>query len=66
MNSEQFKGRKAIVKSTGQEGIISDVTTRFNSDKILTARFIIEDSNGRPIEYMPHEVEILTSIVSEQ
>lgn len=59
MNTEQFKGKAVIIKSTGQEGVISNVTTKYNAQKIMTARFTVEDPSGRPIEYMPHEVEIV-------
>lgn len=58
MNFEHLKGKQATVKSTGQVGVIKDVSVRFNGQRIRTARYIIDDVNGIPIEYMPHEVEL--------
>lgn len=66
MNFENLKGKSATVKSTGQVGIIKDISVRFNAQKIRTARYIIDDLNGRPIEYMPHEIEVQTEVVTEE
>ena len=63
MNTEQFKGRKAKVKSTGYEGVIANVTAR-SGGQVRSYRFIIDDINGRPVEYMPHEIEIESPIVT--
>lgn len=59
MNAEQYVGRTVRVKSTDQEGIIKSVKSGLNAQKIRTIRLIVDDTLGRPIEYMPHEVEFI-------
>jgi hypothetical protein len=63
MNTEKYKGLPVTVKSTGQEGFIKDVVPKVNMDKVMSVRFVVDDPSGRPVEYMPHEVEIQSQVV---
>jgi hypothetical protein len=61
--NDTYTGRAVKIKSTGQEGIIKSVSTKLNAQKIQTARLIVDDPTGRPIEYMPHEVEFIETVI---
>lgn len=58
MSFDQFKGKTAIIKSTEQEGTITNVIHKRGSDNSLGARFLVETPDKKIHELMPHEIKI--------
>ncbi|HTJ52579.1 MAG TPA: hypothetical protein VL443_24155 [Cyclobacteriaceae bacterium] len=56
MTFEDYKGKKATIKSTEVEGIIDRVRHKRGADGSLGARFIVVDPDGKEHELMPHEL----------
>lgn len=58
MNFEEYRNKKATIKSTEVEGTITDVKHKRGANNRLAARFIVTDDNGQEHELMPHEITI--------
>ncbi len=57
MDFEKYKGKKALIKSTGEIGTIDRVRS-LRGQYGMSARFIVVDEDLKEHELMPHEIEL--------